>query len=127
VYLDVPFVDPLCDTPSYTMNDALKVAPPPWLRWCWRAYLGAVDECTGGYAAAGERFGPACEAAQAALRAALDDPLCCPQAAPGALAGPIPFPPTLVVTCTGDPLRDEGLACVAALKASRRPAMPRHA
>ena len=96
---DQPFVCATCNTPSYAENDDFRIAPTAWLRWCWRVYLKQ-----GGEASAAE------------LRAALDDPLCCPHTAAGALAGRVAFPPTLVLTALGDPLRDEGRACLAALR-----------
>ena len=88
-----PFVDPRGASASYAANANCHVAAPSWLAASWDAYVGPG-------AAAKER--------------ALADWRVCPHSAVDtwrdAQDRPVAPPPTIIVTDTADPLRDEGLA-----------------
>ena len=94
-----PFVDPRGASPSYAANGNCHIAAPSWLAASWDAYVGAG-------AAAKER--------------ALADWRACPHTAADtwrdAQDRPVAPPPTIIVTDTADPLRDEGSATARSIR-----------
>jgi acetyl esterase len=86
-----PVIDVACSTPSMTSNGTGYMLTADSMRWMWSTYLGGEDRSSDPYA---------CPAAAADLRG---------------------LPPAYVVTAEFDPLRDEGEAYAAALRAAGVP------
>ena len=94
-----PFVDPRGASASYAANGNCHIAAPSWLAASWDAYVGPGPE---------------------AKERALADWRVCPHSAVDtwrdARDRPVAPPPTIIVTDTADPLRDEGLATVRSIR-----------
>jgi len=43
VWTNEPMLDPRCNSESYKENWDVRLAPPAWLEWCWKSYLGNLD------------------------------------------------------------------------------------
>ena len=94
-----PFVDPRAASASYAANANCHIAAPSWLAASWDAYVGPGPE---------------------AKERALADWRACPHSAVDtwrdAQDRPVAPPPTIIVTDTADPLRDEGLATARSIR-----------
>ena len=92
--VDIPMIDPACDRPSFTTHGATTIAPVDWVRWSWSACYprGRVDDEAGRWLVLPELVAPA------------------------NLEPAGPHPPTVVMTCSADPLRDEGRAYAEAMR-----------